>query len=102
MIANTVAESDNIELRQRYTLGEPNLYKRGQHIVADVRSTICSKREQFEQIVMSHKDVLDPLDWAATIIDLILLAPIMAGVPPWTVACALGKLCNYSLKNCAL
>jgi hypothetical protein len=98
-IGNTIAKSSNNELIQRYVLGTPNVHDRGARVVADVRAAICAEHKRIEKIILDNQAVLDPIDWAATIGDVILALTLTAGIPPWSVACALGKLCNYSLSK---
>jgi hypothetical protein len=98
-IGNSIERSSNKELVQRYVLGTPNVYDRGARVVADARAAICAQRERLETLIRDNKDVLEPFDWAATIGDVILALTVTAGIPPWSVACAIGKLCNYSVSK---
>jgi hypothetical protein len=98
-IGNTIGTSSSNDLVQRYVLGTPNVHDRGARVVADVRTAICARRERLERIIRDNQDVLSPIDWAATIGDVILALTITAGIPPWSVACALGKLCNYTVSK---
>ena len=98
-IGNTIGKTTNDKLVQRYVLGTPNVYDRGTRVVADARSAICKERERLEKILRENQDVLNPIDWAATIGDIILALTLTAGIPPWSVACALGKLCNYTVSK---
>jgi hypothetical protein len=99
LIGNTVAGTASIELRQRYILGTPNVRERGARVVADVRAAVCEKHERLTELLKEKQDVLDPIGWAATIADVILSHTVTAGIPPWSVAVALGKLCNHTLSK---
>src|SRR5262249_46207799 len=98
-IGNRIAESKSDVLLQRYVLGTPNVHDRGARVVADVRAAICAQRERLERLILDKRDVLEPLDWAATIGDVILSLTVTAGIPPWAVASALGKICNRTLSK---
>ncbi len=99
LIGNALAETASGELRQRYVLGTPNVLQRGARVVTDARAAICAERERLEKLIEDNRDTLDPIDWAATLVDVILSLTVTAGIPPWTVACALGKLCNRTLSR---
>ena len=86
--------------KQRYVLGTPNVFKRGNRIVEDARQKICEHRQGLEKAgAMIKGNVLDPIAWVSTIIDYIMDLKILAGMPPIAVAMAMGHVCSWSLAK---
>lgn len=90
--------------RQRLVLGTPNVFKRGEQIVGEVRKGICERQNELRELGKAIKsNVLDPIAWVSTIVDYIFNLKILAGLPPIAVAMALGHICNWTLtKLCDL
>jgi hypothetical protein len=101
-IGKEAAENGNAAVQERYVLGTPDVHNRGRRIVEDARSSICSNRTYLEQLARKHHESLEPVKWVGEIMDVVLAVTVTYGVPPITVAMALGKLCNRTLsKLCA-
>jgi hypothetical protein len=101
-IGKEATQSANAAVQERYVLGTPDVHKRGRRIVEDARSSICSNRTRLEELARKHQDSLEPVQWVGEIMDVVLAVTVTSGVPPITVAMALGKLCNRTLsKLCA-
>ncbi len=99
LIGNQVAEQNDPDLNRRYVFGTPNVFERGSNIVRDVRASLCQSHERIEELIAMHQDIIEPIEWAATIGDVILAVTVTHGIPPWAVAVALGKLCNRTLSK---
>ena len=96
-IGNALARTTDSELNRKYVLGTPNVRERGAKVVRDVGAALCDQRARLEKLLSDNKEILEPIDWVATIGDAIISLKI--GIPPWSTACALGKLCNYTLAK---
>lgn len=99
LIGNLAAEYGNPEAQSIYVLGLPNVWERGKQIVGDVRSAICRARGELQGIAVAKDEALQSAKWATVIIDVTLAVTVTAGIPPFAIAVALGKLTNRTISK---
>jgi hypothetical protein len=99
LLGNLAIEYGDKETQQTFVLGIPNVHESGKRILLHVRSVCCKSREKIEAVILSNKEAIEPIRWAGEIADIIVALKVTGGIPPLTLAVALGKLCNRTLSK---
>lgn len=99
LIGNEVAEKNDAALNDRYVFGTPNAQARGRKVVEDARVLLCARHKQLTAFAARNKGALDQAEWVAAILDFLLTNADLHGLPPFSVAVALGKLCNRQIEH---
>ncbi len=82
LVGNLAAEFGTAETTSRYVLGMPNVFDRGSQIVADVRTALCKRRAEAAAFLTARKSALEPLEWVAGLVDILVAWKLTGGIPP--------------------